>query len=72
MIEVATTAVSTQAFSARYDYVLRIPYGDGTIDLSVDDRIYAVSKDVLINESRMSKFGFDVGRIILTIIRHPE
>ena len=54
------------------NYVLRIPYGDGTIDVSVDDRMYLVSQDVLINESRMSKFGFGVGSIILTIIRHPE
>ena len=54
------------------DYVLRIPYGDGTIDLRVDDRMYLVGDDVLINESRLTKFGVNVGRILLTIIRHPE
>lgn len=54
------------------DYVLRVPYGDGTIDVSVDDRMYLVSPDVLVNESRLSKFGFDVGRILLTILRHPD
>ena len=54
------------------DYVLRVPYGDGTIDVSVDDRMYLVSPDVLINESRLSKFGFGVGRILLTIVRHPD
>lgn len=53
------------------DYVLRVPYGDGTIDVSVDDRMYLVSPDVLINESRLSKFGFNVGRILLTIVRQP-
>ena len=53
-------------------YVLRVPYGDGTIDVTVDDRMYRVSPDVVINESRLSKFGFNVGRILLTIVRHPE
>lgn len=51
------------------DYVLRIPYGDSTLDLHIDDRMYLVSPDVLINESRMIKFGFDVGEILLVIER---
>ncbi len=54
------------------DYVLQIPYGDGTIDLRVDDRMYLVAPNVLINESRLSKFGFGVGRIVLTIVRHRD
>lgn len=54
------------------DYVLQIAYGDGTIDLRVDDRMYLVSPDVLINESRLSKFGINVGTILLTIIRQQE
>lgn len=51
------------------DYVLRIPYGDGTLDLHIDDRMYLVTPDILINESRMSKFGFNVGEILLVIER---
>lgn len=51
------------------DYVLRIPYNDGTIDVRVDDRMYLVSEDVLINESVMKKFGVRVGNIVLTIVR---
>jgi hypothetical protein len=53
------------------DYTLRIPYADGSIDVRVDDRMYLVNPDILINESRLSKFGFDVGRIVLTIVRQP-
>lgn len=53
------------------DYVLRVPYRDGSIDVRVDDRMYLVSPDVLVNESKLSKFGFGVGRILLTIVRHP-
>jgi hypothetical protein len=51
------------------DYVLRIPYGDGTLDIHIDDRMYLVTPDILINESRMLKFGFDVGEILLVIER---
>jgi hypothetical protein len=50
-------------------YVLRVPYGDGSIDLSIDDRMYLVTPDLLINESVMRKFGFRVGEILLTIQR---
>jgi hypothetical protein len=49
------------------DYVLRIPYGDGTIDLRIDDRMYLVSERVLLNESIMTKWGFKVGQITLVI-----
>ena len=54
------------------EYVLRIPYGDGTLDLTIDDRMYLVHPDVLINESKMKKFGFDVGEILLVIRRLPD
>lgn len=51
------------------DYVLQVPYKDGTIDLRIDDRMYLTSSNVLINESVMTKFGFRVGEILLTITR---
>jgi hypothetical protein len=54
------------------DYVLRVALEDGDIDLRIDDRMYLVNDTVLINESTMKKFGLPVGKIVLTIIRHPE
>ncbi|MEM8941115.1 MAG: DUF3833 domain-containing protein [Pseudomonadota bacterium] len=51
------------------DYVLRVPYKDGSIDLKIDDRMYLVTPSLLINESEMRKFGFRVGEIVLTIER---
>lgn len=50
-------------------YVLRIPYGDGSLDIAIDDRMYLVSPKVLLNESLMSKFGFNVGAIQLVITK---
>lgn len=54
------------------DYVLRIPYGDSTLDLRIDDRMYLVDPNILINESTMSKFGIDVGEILLVITKHSD
>ena len=48
-------------------YVLRIPYNDSTLDVSIDDRMYLVSDTVLINESTLNKFGFEVGALLLVI-----
>ncbi len=53
------------------EYVLRVPYGEGTIDLVVDDRMYLVHPDVLLNESTLSKFGVTVGGLLLVIERRP-
>jgi hypothetical protein len=49
------------------DYVLRVPYRKGSIDLRLDDRMYLVSPNVLINESRMQKWGFTVGQVVLVM-----
>jgi uncharacterized protein DUF3833 len=54
------------------DYVLTIPYGESTVDLTVDDRMYLVSPNVLINESILKKFGVTVGSITLAIIRQVD
>jgi hypothetical protein len=48
-------------------YVLDVPYKDRTIHISIDDRMYLVEPDLLINECKMTKFGFKVGQIILVI-----
>ena len=54
------------------DYTLRIELANGPIDVRIDDRMYRVSDNIVINESKMRKFGIGVGDILLTLIRHPE
>ncbi|MFD1382771.1 DUF3833 domain-containing protein [Rhodanobacter aciditrophus] len=53
-------------------YVLQVPYNGDTIDVNVDDRMYRVSPDVVMNESVLTKFGFEVGYLTLTIIKAPS
>lgn len=55
--------------SAFLNYVLRIPFDDGDIDVHVDDRMYLVAPGVLLNESEMTKFGIRVGSILLVILQ---
>lgn len=54
------------------DYVLRLPYRDSEVDVRVDDRMYLVSPDILINESSLTKFGWEVGTLVLVIARQPS
>ena len=49
------------------DYVLRIPYNESTLDLRVDDRMHLISPTVLLNESKLSKLGVQVGELVLVI-----
>ena len=65
-------ALEVAGNSVFLDYVLRIPYGDGTVDVRVDDRMYLVAPHILINESEMRKFGFRVGSILLVIVRSDQ
>ncbi len=49
------------------NYVLTVPYKNGTLDLKVDDRMYLVNEDTIINESILSKWGFNLGTLTLSI-----
>ena len=66
---VGTGKVTVAGNSAFLDYVLRIPYRDGTIDVRIDDRMYLVTPSTLLNESSLRKFGFKVGELLLVIQR---
>jgi hypothetical protein len=67
---VGSSTLEVSGNSLFLNYVLRIPYDDGTLDLHIDDRMYLVSERVLINESVMTKWGINVGQITLVIEKH--
>ncbi len=64
---VGSGEVNVAGNAAFLDYVLRIPFNDGTLDVRIDDRMYLVNDTVLINESSLKKFGIKVGEILLVI-----
>ena len=50
-------------------YKLKVPYRDGEITLSMDDWMYQVIPGVIINETLMTKWGFEVGKVTLVIMK---
>lgn len=56
-----------QGNAIHMNYVLAVPYGDGTLDVRMDDWMYLITPDTLINETTMSKWGIDVGEVVLVI-----
>lgn len=49
------------------DYVLSLEYRGDPLDVVVEDKMYLVNPSTLINESRLTKFGFTVGSVSLVI-----
>jgi hypothetical protein len=46
-------------------YTLQVPYNDSTINLNMNDWMYLIGKDLVLNRTEMKKFGFKVGEIVL-------
>jgi len=68
--DVTGEGILTQAGNSVFlDYVLQVPYRGSTIEVRVDDRMYLLTPDLLINESGLSKFGINVGELLLVIQR---
>ncbi len=51
------------------DYTMRVPYNDSTIDINVRDWLHLQEDGVILNHSKMKKFGFEVGELVITIIK---
>lgn len=54
------------------NYVLTVPYGDDTLDVRMDDWMFLVTPDTLINQTTMSKWGVTVGEVVLVIQRQSQ
>lgn len=49
----------------RWNYVLRVPVGDTTYDLTMDDWMYLLDDRILVNKTKMKKFGLQVGELTI-------
>lgn len=59
--------ISTAGFAFNMNYVLQLKIDDGTINVRMDDWMYRVSEKLVINKTRMSKWGFHLGDVSLVI-----
>lgn len=67
---VGTAKMKAKGNTVMIDYVMTIPYNDSTIDISVKDWLHLQEDGVIINHSKMKKFGFTVGELVITIIKN--
>ncbi len=51
------------------NYELLVPYDGDLLQINVDDRMYLVNENTIINESVMKKFGFEVGYLTIVITK---
>lgn len=51
-------------------YVLSVPYNGKTIDLDMDDWLYRVNDQVVLNNATMKKFGFSVGKLTASFFKN--
>ncbi|MDF1762779.1 MAG: DUF3833 family protein [Oleibacter sp.] len=66
--DVPNSTVMTYAGNAIYmSYMLRYGEPGDTIDLHMEDWMFQVADGVVVNETKMSKFGFHVGQILLVM-----
>ncbi|ERI52956.1 hypothetical protein N878_04320 [Pseudomonas sp. EGD-AK9] len=55
----------------RWRYQLNLPVDGTTYEVSFDDWMYLMDEDTMINRSRMSKFGVELGQVTLFFRRQP-
>jgi hypothetical protein len=53
----------------RWKYTLDLPVGDKTYHVQFDDWMYLMRDDVMLNKSKMSKFGFYLGEVTLVFLK---
>lgn len=71
--DVVGTAQGRVAGNAlNWQYILSVPINNKEIDISLNDWMYLVNEDSLINRASMKKFGVEVGQITLYIRKVSE
>jgi hypothetical protein len=48
-------------------YVLRVPWAGRTIDVDMDDWMWRIDAETVLNRTAMTKFGFRVGEVTLSL-----
>lgn len=61
--------LETSGNALRMDYALLIPVSGRTISVQVEDWLWLMEPNIVVNKSIMRKWGFKVGEIITTIVR---
>ena len=52
--------------------MLAVPVEGKVVEVDFDDWMYLVDDRVMLNRSFMSKYGFRLGEVTLTLVRRPS
>lgn len=66
---VGEAAGEAQGNAFRWNYTLALPVDGRVIDVQMDDWMYLMNEDVLLNKTTMSKFGIRLGEVTLSFRR---
>lgn len=64
---IGTAAGTTGGAVFQWNYVLDVPWREGSIAVTLDDWLYLVDERHLLNRTELNKFGFRVGELTLLI-----
>lgn len=64
---IGTASGNTSGSVFNWQYQLDVPWQDGTIAVNLDDWLFLIDENHLINKTRLRKFGFTVGELTLVI-----
>ena len=53
----------------KWEYILKLPLENGSINVKFDDWMYLVDENVLMNKAKFSKFGFVLGEVTLSFVK---
>ena len=70
VVGIAQGQAAGNAFNLQY--VLAVKYESSSVNVSVNDWMWLTNETTLLNESTLTKFGFTVGTVQLTIIKHAN
>lgn len=66
---VGTAMIQTRGNAMHLEYDLQVPYKDDSIVLAMNDWMYQIVPGLVINETVMTKWGFEVGKLTLAIMK---
>ncbi|RXJ86081.1 DUF3833 domain-containing protein [Arcobacter sp. CECT 8985] len=66
---IGDAVMSVNGNTVMMDYTMKVPYNGSTINLNVKDWLHLQEDGVIINHSKMKKFGITVGELVITIIK---
>lgn len=68
--DVVGEAIGESAGNAfQWRYTLDLPVGEKRYHVQFDDWMYLMEDNIMLNKSKMSKFGFNLGEVTLTFVK---